>query len=345
MSNTQGGAVSLQGTFDVFSLPELLRMLAASSKSGALIIEAGGVAGRVDLRAGECLAAETVELRGAVSGDELHARLVDVCFAVVREPTGAFRFAAGEPPAFESDTTISVDPVLDEVELLVAEWRELTTRIPSLDLRPVLVAELASESITLSANEWMLLARFDGFTSVRDLVDARRRSLVDVCRAVADLVDRGAVTLVDGAPAVPHSDATANANGDGGARADDLYAGGRVTPVAPYGPGIDEAVESELAASAATDAASAAVDAESDGGVDVVAHAPVGDVADPAQATMGVASDDATPLEPADPAVALSANGSVSPEALLALAGDGADDGDRSDRGAILRLFSALREG
>src|SRR3954447_21778479 len=234
---TREVAVSLQGTFDVFSLPELLRMLASSAKTGGLVVEAGGVAGRIDLRDGSCVGVESVEVRGTpATVDELHGRLVDVCFLIVRESTGAFRFAAGELTG-DHKYAVPFEPVLAEVELLVAEWRDLIARIPSMDLRPELVPQLAGDTITLSATDWGTIARCDGVRSVRDLADGSQRALVEVCRVVADLVDRGALQLVERTgSADPAGRADAARGGDDRDRHDrDVpYYGGRVEPVAPY---------------------------------------------------------------------------------------------------------------
>jgi hypothetical protein len=331
--------VSLQGTFDVFSLPELLRMFAAAGKSGGLIVDSGGVAGRIDLRDGECIAAENVELRGTVTGaDALHARLVEVCFAVLRETGGGFRFVAGEKPAFESEASIAVEPVLAEVELLAAEWRELTRRLPSLDVRPVLVAELGSEGITLSAVEWAVLARCDGHTTVRGLVEPGKRTVVAACRTIVDLVDRGAVTLRDSAiePATP-----VPADDDVVVRT----APRRVEPVAPYGPGID------LPTRAATSGrASAAHDGKADGGrANGEAVVVTDDPGHPGQAEPAAEhadhadhADHAPRTQHGDHAMLATPLGEVAGNGN----GNGALDGDgKEDRGAILRLFSALREG
>ena len=307
--------MSLQGTFDVFSLPELLRMLAASGQSGALVVDAGGVAGRIDLRGGECVAAENVEQRGAVSGaDALHARLVDVCFAVLRETGGGFRFAAGEAPVFDAEATVAVEPVLADVELLAAEWRELAQRIPSLDVRPVLKLELATESITLSALEWSVVAACDGHTSVRGLVEADRRTVVAACRTVADLVDRGAIVLADPMGIEPATPAPAD-----GVSLPYYAPPRRVEPVAPYGPGIDPPGSSDRAVPAARpEPTEVQLDADLDGGAGT------------------------TPPEPPTPPMA-AAEHDVVATAFGEVADDG--DGDVRDRGAILRLFSALREG
>jgi hypothetical protein len=332
--------VSLQGTFDVFSLPELLRMLAASSKTGALVMEAGGIAGRIDLRDGACCAAETVEFRGPVESlDDLHHRLVEVCFAIVRESTGAFRFVAGEPPSFDAHGTIPIEPMLAEVDLLVAEWAELTKVIPSLELRPAMAQKIGTDSITLSASEWAVLSRLDGYTPVRDLVD-NRQGLVEVCRAVAELVNRGAVTLLDTADesrrqGVVHEAAAA-----------ETAPTPKVVPVAPYGPGVEEA-ESAAGAEAQADGGS---DGDGDVKHPVRPGAERGERSGRANARRSAASPAEVAREAAAAAEATNAEGSADTltESEAAAMSDAAaladDDGEMRDRGAILRLFSALRE-
>lgn len=342
--------MSLQGTFDVFSLPELLRMLAGSAKTGGLVVEAGGVAGRIDLRDGSCVGVESVEVRGALATvDELHGRLVDVCFAIVREPTGAFRFAAGELTG-EHEFSVPFEPVLAEVELLVAEWRDLVARIPSLDLRPELVPALAGDAITLSAPEWATIARCDGLRSVRDLADGGQRAVVEVCRVVAELVDRGALRLVERAgSAEPVGRAGASRGGDHERPDRDLpYYGGRVEPVAPYGPGVD--ASPSRAGRWGADAPVVLADAEGD-------RAPTGSVADAPGAALPAPTDAHAPdaaapggLAPVDDGLVavVDANEGDDPAPVAASVstpyGELADDRDTRDRGAILKLFSALRE-
>ncbi|HEY1738904.1 MAG TPA: DUF4388 domain-containing protein, partial [Acidimicrobiia bacterium] len=94
--------MSLSGTFDVFSLPEVLRMLATAGKSGTLTVEAAGRSGRVELYEGECCGA------GHGGADEplvanhttaaLHTCLLDVAFETRGAVDGSFRFAADEHP-------------------------------------------------------------------------------------------------------------------------------------------------------------------------------------------------------------------------------------------------------
>src|SRR4051812_12848829 len=200
--------MSLSGTFDVFSLPEVLRMLASAGKSGTLTVEADGRAARVDLFEGECCGAGRGD--GGVSDDEplvadhnpavLHARLLDVAFETCRVGGGGFRFAGDETARPRPAATTAIEPVLEELEQLQREWDEILTVVPSTGAIPVLAPSLPGDEIVVSAAEWTLLARLDGVTAVRDLPERSGVSLIGVCRAVAGLVRRGAITL-EAAPA------------------------------------------------------------------------------------------------------------------------------------------------
>ena len=297
--------MSLQGTFDVFSMPELLRMLASASKSGTLIVESVGLGGRLDLIGGALAGAESAELRGPIASEnELHRRAVEVCFAMTRHPGGAFRFAAqdvGGPVASASAWSVPIEPVLGELELLVAEWADICSVIASTELRPIIATQLAVDEIVIQAREWSLLARLDGVTSIEGLCSPQS-SLVATCRAVVELVRRGAVTLIE-APALGSAFDSDPAETSA---ADAAYFGPRVVPVAPYGPGVD-AAESYA---------------------DAAAMPPHGEGVE--QST--------------DPNLSVSAGEIAAPEDLAMAEHSAPSNSDPRDRGAILRMFSGLRE-
>ncbi len=350
--------MSLQGTFDVFSLPEVLRMLAAAHKSGTLIVEASGLAGRIELYEGACCGAaaggrDDDPIDGPPTVEVLHARLLDVAFEIGREPTGAFRFAGDEPPRRQPSAVAPVEPVLGELELLQEEWRDICTVLPSTEATLVLVARLASDEIVVTAREWAVLALLDGATPVRDLPQRCQESLVEVCRALAALVRRGAVevatdlgpdvaapSLLERHPAHlsgPDALGEALTSEFASLGTDGEIAGSRtrrdaleaiatieslVEPLAPYAPiaaepdpghgpspvALDDALEEAL---------ESALDQASDVDVDVDRDGGAGDGA-------GDGGEDAP-------------DGSQPKRRRDAPAADG-------DRGAMLRLFSALRE-
>ncbi|MDQ1509548.1 MAG: hypothetical protein QOG50_1392, partial [Actinomycetota bacterium] len=121
----------LQGTFETLALPELLGLLASARKTGALRLEAGPVSGAIHLADGHCCAVETADHLGRVSdGGVLLARLVDVCFAVTRQESGAFRFASDEPPPWVADEPVELSDAVVEVDRLLKQWREILRVIP-----------------------------------------------------------------------------------------------------------------------------------------------------------------------------------------------------------------------
>jgi hypothetical protein len=277
--------MSLSGTFDVFSLPEVLRMLASGGKTGTLRLEAGGRSGHVELFDGECCGAgrggDDEPLVTNHTAAALHARLLDVAFETVREPDGAFRFAADEHPRPKPAAATPVEPVLGELEELQREWHDISTVVPSTDAIPVMATRLSDDEIVLSASEWTVLACLDGATPVHDLPARSGGSLVEVCRALAALVRKGAIDV----------------------------AVQRIAPVHASAP-VDEPLLAEVV-------------------LDAVARAEL------ARETEAVE-------EPAT---------EVEPETVVAT-DEGPEAGDdrredapvEGDRGAMLRLFSALRE-
>jgi hypothetical protein len=213
----------LQGTFDTLSFPEVLRLLAASRKEGALRIDAGVAAtlwfgdGRVGAAEGGDLVEPTAD-RG-----ELFARLVDIGFAVVRSAGGTFRFAADETAPWAAGETIGVEDVLTEIDGLLAQWREIESVVPSLECRPVLSDELEAETLEVDRELWRLLVRIDGRRTVRDLAHRTGRSVLDLCHALIDLARAGAVGFAPEVEAAPKP----SARGVG------------VELEEPYGPGVE----------------------------------------------------------------------------------------------------------
>jgi hypothetical protein len=309
----------LQGTFDTLSLTEVLGLLAQSHKSGALWLEADTVQGRVYLAEGRCCAAEAAELTEPVgTADELAQRLVDVCFSVARLPGGSFRFVADEEPTWRAAAAVAVDGAVDRLDVLLEEWREIQAVIPSLETRPLLAAELGSDSIVIDPPRWRLLVALDGRRTVRDVVQETQRSVLDVCKALKELVEQGAVEIGPEASEPP--------------------------PVPP--PSTVAAAVSAFAEVAAP----LAVMPDPFAGTDDEHTAPVEDEHANEPAAQDTYEDEhsAAHHEPAtyqhdehD-----EHDERVEHERVEAAAGDEpvADDEDTRDRGALLRLFSALRD-
>src|SRR3954451_5749275 len=109
--------VALQGTLDTFALPDVLRLLASTKKTGRLRVSGDRGEGNVWVDGGAVVAAESTG-----SGEDGTA--VDVVFELLRYNDGSFTFEAGstaESPGAPGD----VEPLLEQAESQLVEWREI----------------------------------------------------------------------------------------------------------------------------------------------------------------------------------------------------------------------------
>jgi hypothetical protein len=196
------GVCVLQGTFETLSLPEVLGLLASARKSGALLLEAGPMSAIVHVEDGHCRAVETVDRRDPVDhGHALLDRLVEVCFNAVRAESGSFKFAADEPAPWRCPEPVELSDALVEVERLLKQWREVVRVIPSLDCRLRLLDALVVDELVLDRERWSLLVALDGRRTVRELVERVGHPVLEVCHTLLELVEAGALGIVDPEPA------------------------------------------------------------------------------------------------------------------------------------------------
>lgn len=299
--------MSLQGTFDTLSVTELFGLLSTASKTGALRLEAGDHEAAVFVRAGRCCAVESADAGEGLPADAggLAARLVDVGFALARQPAGSFRFADAEAPTRRADVEVALEPAVAEITEMLAAWHDIEATIPSLDARLRLAPVLRDDEIVLRVAEWAVLVALEPMPTVRELVALRGEPLLEVCRLVKDLVDRGAVEVA----AAREPATAAGAPVRRAERRDDRRAAleaataGILDPMEPYAP---EAVEPE--------------------------PEPVRVAADPPRVVVW------------EPAAEVREPVAVPEPVGARAAAEPASDEPSADRGALLRLFSALKE-
>jgi hypothetical protein len=218
----------LQGTLETLALPELLRLLAHSRKTGALWLDAANSSAVVYFVEGRCCAAESSEAGEPLTdAAALLARVIDICFAVERAEDGAFRFGPEKPP-WACEETVDLEAAIEQLAQLVEEWREIQAVIPSLECRIRLTDELSVDELTLDRERWQLVVAIDGRRNVRDLARKTSRQVLEICHAILELVDAGAVDVgpAPAAPAARRSDATRKRPVE-------------IEPEAPYGPGVE----------------------------------------------------------------------------------------------------------
>ncbi len=185
--------MALQGTLETFSVPEVLRLLSNTRKTGLLAVDGDRGTGNVWLRDGSIIAARSDHER---SGD-IDAALFDL----LRFGSGDFVFEADAAPADGVEESESdVEAALGRAESLIAEWREIESVVPSLSVGVRLVSALTGESVTITNAQWQSLAAVGGGTTAAALGQRLDLGELDTCRRIRDLVEASLVEVTDDAP-------------------------------------------------------------------------------------------------------------------------------------------------
>lgn len=186
--------MALRGTLETFSVPEVLRLLSNTRKTGLLALDGDRGAGNVWLREGSIIDATSDHER---SGD-IDATLFDL----LRFGAGGFVFEPDATPDDPGTDAIDVEAALGRAESLLAEWGDLESVVPSLRVGVRLVRELTAESVTISAEQWRSLAAVGGGTSAAGLGQRLELGELDTCRRIRDLVEASLVEITDDVPDV-----------------------------------------------------------------------------------------------------------------------------------------------
>jgi hypothetical protein len=191
--------VSLQGTLDTLSLPELCELLSGTGKTGALHVRSETGQGVLWFTGGQVCAGEAGGQTGppppGAAGDLLD-RLHDVCFELFRYSEGSFEFEAERRPSWPAERGVDVTGLLAETERRMAEWREIIAVIPSIEARPRLVPEPPSTGpITLDAAQWRVVTGIDGRRRVSALIRVLDGGEFTVCKILRSLVQAGLVEI------------------------------------------------------------------------------------------------------------------------------------------------------
>ena len=180
--------MALQGNLGTFALPEVLRLLASTRKTGCLHVEGDRGRGSIWFDEGSVAAATAGRAVNAVPVDE-------VLFELLRHRRGSFRFSLDEQPPLETVQVLDLESTLLRALQLLDEWRALEAVVPSLSHRVELVPELTTGHVTVDAGRWQILAAIADGTSVGKLAESIGLGEIDVSRAVRDLVDMGVVQV------------------------------------------------------------------------------------------------------------------------------------------------------
>jgi hypothetical protein len=179
--------VALQGTIETFALPDVMRLLASTKKSGCLRLTGSRGDGSVWVDSGTIVASEA-------SGAPHATSPVEVFFELLRFKDGDFVFDSDVQPDSRSEAA-EVEPVLDEAEKMLDEWKSIEAVVPSLDSWVTLQPELTVDEITVDKTRWRLLAAIGAGTTVGRLGDDLELGELPISRSVKELVEASLATI------------------------------------------------------------------------------------------------------------------------------------------------------
>ena len=176
--------MALQGSLTELSLPDVIQMVSVSGKTGSFNIQGEHEKGRIFLRNGKIVDAAVGNLRGD-----------NAVYEMAIWTKGTFSFESGE----ESDQVTvhaSNATLMMEAARRLDEWRVLSRKIPSLDLVPYFTPrDQGQDQVTLSPQEWILVTRIDGRSSIEEIANSLQWAAFDVSKLLFGMITSGLVAL------------------------------------------------------------------------------------------------------------------------------------------------------
>ena len=181
--------MSLQGSLETFSLPDVLRLLAATDKTGELQVATGRGSGQVWMKDGKVV--------GGSVGRALES--VDAVFELLRSDNGSFTFVA-DRQAVTAAPGEDVEDVLAEAEARLVEWREIEAVVPSMQVRAALAPTAPNPVATMTAEQWLAIVAVSKSTTVEGVMDHLEMGEFVTCKTIKGLVELGLVVLDTNVP-------------------------------------------------------------------------------------------------------------------------------------------------
>ncbi len=225
---------TLRGSLETFGLPEIIRLVASSGRTGVLKVDSFRLKGRIYVADGSITYATTRgedgniedlknmtatstrrpvrERRGrrestaAQSVDDLvEQQIVEVFVRLMRLERGNFGFDEGARTRAYGDRAalaLGVDKIIEQAHERIAEWEAIESLVPSASTRFRLNPDLGTDDfeVTLDARSWTFLASVGDAASVGDLAERLRIFEFPAARKVAEFVRKGLLVAVETRP-------------------------------------------------------------------------------------------------------------------------------------------------
>ena len=224
--------MSLTGDLGFVSLPEVLRLLIRSSRSGVVSVVGEEVSGRVFVADGGVALSTTWDdsemrdrlvkaglldehfLEGVESGEAALASIVEksdgALTELLREVTveslhrlgaagGAFEVQEGEASPYGHPSPFELERLLEDSERRLADWAEVSESVGDLNAPMRLKGDLGDRSeISIDRNAWRVLSRIAGGSSVSAVADELGTTRFWAARVAAGLMADGLIGVQDG---------------------------------------------------------------------------------------------------------------------------------------------------
>lgn len=180
--------VAVEGTLDAFALGDVLRLLAATAKSGLLSVNGDRGHATVQIVDGRLVAARSDGVDDGAPTDE-------VVFELLRFTRGSFRFSDEEPPPELAGEPEEIEAVLERAVAMLEEWHELEAVVPSPQHRVRLANQLPADEVTIDHQRWRILVTAVTSRSAGQLGTSLGLGELATARLVRDLVELGVVDV------------------------------------------------------------------------------------------------------------------------------------------------------
>jgi len=184
----------LNGNFDAFALPDVLRFIASGSVTARVEIARDEVAGELAIDQGTFVGARLSDEDAPSTVDES----LDVAVLLFDGSGGTFNVVTEDWVG--GPLSLSADDLVKAVERRKKEWAAVVDVLGSLEDPLTIVATLPDgvDKVTIRADQWHLLSFIDGRRSVQDVARDAASSVYATAVALAEMANAGLLARGDG---------------------------------------------------------------------------------------------------------------------------------------------------
>ncbi len=169
--------MAFQGSLKELPFADIVQLVAVSGKTGMFTLTRGPERGVVYIHNGQI----THSRIGPVEGE-------DAIYSLALWNQGEFQFSPGVESEFRTINRSNTN-LLMEAARRSDEWKILAKKIPGTAVVPVLaIRDRLSEPVTLTPQEWLVVARTDGRRTIEEIAKLSKLSPFDIAKTLYGLV-------------------------------------------------------------------------------------------------------------------------------------------------------------